>query len=206
MSIIIINIGLSNVNSVFNAINKIHKNVLISNKKEDIINAKLLILPGVGTYEEGMLNINNLNLYDVIINTVEKKKIPIIGICLGMQLLSTYGYEYKKTRGLNLISGEVLKMNYNKKKKLPHIGWNSIKHNYTDIFKHIPQDTDFYFIHSFSFIPDDKNVIYANSYYTNEIVSVIVKNNIYGIQFHPEKSQLAGSILLKNIINKYIEI
>ena len=206
MTIVIIDYGLSNLNSVYNTLLKIYKNVKISNDPNIIINATFLILPGVGTYEQGMKNINKLNLYHIIRTAVLEKNIPILGICLGMQLFSTYGYENKKTKGLDLIEGEVLKITHNDNLKLPHIGWNNIKHDKSDIFNKIPQNTDFYFIHSYSFIPTDTNVISATTNYHKEIVSLCVKDNIYGLQFHPEKSQLAGFILLKNIISKHIKI
>lgn len=205
MSIVIINYELSNLNSVLYAIKKIYDNVLITQDTDIILKAKLLILPGIGTYKEGVKKLKQLQLFKPIREAVLIKKIPIIGICLGMQLLSTYGEEGGLTKGLNIIEGIVSKIP-DTPMRVPHIGWNSITHNNRDIFNNISNKTDFYFIHSYYFRPMDKKYIQASTYYNTELVAVIVKNNIYGLQFHPEKSQLAGQILLQNIIKKYINI
>ena len=206
MSIVIIDYGLSNITSVYNTLTKIYKNIIISSNKDIILTAKLLILPGVGTYSDAMNNLKKYDLVDIIINIVKNKEIPIIGICLGMQLLSTIGYEGGITEGLNLIEGTVIKIELDKSYRLPHVGWNEIIHNDSDIFKNIPNHTDFYFVHSYMFIPKDNKNILAYVEYGTQIVAIINKDHIYGFQFHPEKSQKAGLILLKNIISKYIKI
>jgi glutamine amidotransferase len=206
MAIIIIDYGLSNLNSVLFAFKNIYNNTIISSDKHDILSAKLLVLPGIGTYKDGMENINKLNLFVVIKQAVLENNIPIIGICLGMHLLSTYGYEGGKIKGLNLIEGEVIKLNPEKAdQRIPHVGWNEVMHDNVSVFKNIPTNTDFYFVHSYIFNPRYSEDILAKTNYCGEIVSGVQKNNIYGFQFHPEKSQLAGKILLKNIVSKYIK-
>lgn len=205
MSIVIIDFGLSNISSVYNTIIKIHKDIIVSSDKNVISKAKLLILPGIGTYKDAMTNLVRLDLVDTIIDCVKQKNIPIIGICLGMQLFSTYGDECGRTKGLNLIEGEVKKIVLeNKEYRIPHVGWNEITHNNSSIFTGIPNNTDYYFVHSYSFVPKNENEVLAHTEYGTKIAAAIGKDNIYGFQFHPEKSQKAGLILLKNIITKYM--
>ena len=212
MSIVIIDYGLSNLTSVFHTLKTIYNDVIISSNKKDLLSAKILILPGVGTFNDGMKNIIELDLFDTIRSCVLDKSIPIIGICLGMQLFATYGYEGGKTNGLNLIEGEVIKLiSYNKIDKIPHVGWNEIiyDNDNDNVFHNIPNNTDFYFVHSYIFNAKNINDILSTTKYSNysdSIISSIHKNNIYGFQFHPEKSQKAGISLLKNIIYKYINI
>tara|TARA_A100001011_G_C14302643_1_gene841572 strand:- start:1509 stop:2126 length:618 start_codon:yes stop_codon:yes gene_type:complete len=205
MSIVIIDYGLSNLNSVLNTIKNIHNNVIITKDKTELLSANILILPGVGTYADGIKNIIEYDLFNTIRLCVLEKKIPIIGICLGMQLLATCGYEGGKTAGLNLIEGEVTKIiSSDKKYRIPHIGWNEIIHKNQSLFNNIPNNTDFYFVHSYEFIVKYKSDILATTNYSSEIISAIHRDNIYGFQFHPEKSQIAGKNLLRNIIQKYI--
>ena len=131
-------------------------------------------------------------------NVLTKKK-PILGICLGMHLLASYGYENEKTEGLNLIEGEVLEMkpqNY----RLPHMGWNQINHNDNSLFKGIINGKDFYFVHRFEFKPKNNVSIAAYTHYGVKFVSAINKSNIHGVQFHPEKSMKQGLAILKNFI------
>jgi glutamine amidotransferase len=208
MSIVIIDYGLSNISSVFNAFKSIYYDVLVSSNHNDLLKAKILVLPGVGTYADGMKNLHDRDLIIIIRKLVLENNIPIIGICLGMQLLSTQGIEGGLTEGLNLIEGNVIKLNVLKEKlRLPHVGWNEIYfENNNDILENIPNNCDVYFIHSYIFDVKNNNHILTKTNYGREFVSSINKNNIYGFQFHPEKSQLAGKILINNIISKYLKI
>ena len=127
---------------------------------------------------------------------------PLLGICLGMQYLMSVSYEFKKTPGLNFFDGEVVKFDQNKVKKLPHIGWNYIKLNKNKIFKNIKSTNTFYFCHSYYVKPSNtKNIIGKTFYNKTQFCSVINKNNIYGCQFHPERSGSAGSQFLNNFNN-----
>jgi len=205
MCIVIIDYGLSNLNSVLNTIKNINNNVIITKDKNKLLRAKILILPGIGTFSDGMKNIIERDLFDTIRLCVIEKKIPIIGICLGMQLLATHGYEGGKTKGLNLIEGEITKIiSSDIKYKIPHVGWNEIIHKNEPLFNGIPNNSNFYFLHSYEFNVKYKSDILTTTKYISEFTSSIQRDNIYGFQFHPEKSQNAGNILLKNVIKKYI--
>jgi imidazole glycerol-phosphate synthase subunit HisH len=205
--IIIINLECNNISSVKNILDKVLKNkvlIKISNKNDDLLEAKMLILPGVGTFEDRMKFIKKRELDKTIKYLVLEKKIPIIGICLGMQLLADKGYEFNEIDGLGLISGNVKKMLNDKDYPLPHIGWNEVKFcKNSKILNNLKEKSDFYFIHSYSlqdYNPDD---ILLKSNYNQEIIAAIEKDNIFGFQFHPEKSQIVGELLIKNILKKY---
>jgi glutamine amidotransferase len=131
------------------------------------------------------------------------KKKPLLGICVGLQMFADVGYEEKQTKGLGWISGKVSKIdNQNGKFKLPHIGWNQIEIiKDSKIFNNIENNSHMYFVHSYEFIPDDKNVISAKTVYSSKIVCSIEKQNIFGTQFHPEKSDKVGLKVIENFIN-----
>lgn len=205
--IVIINLECNNISSIQNILNKILKNkvlIKLSNEKDDLLNATMLILPGVGTFEDRMQFIRKKELEKTINYLVLEKKIPIIGICLGMQLLAEKGYEFKETDGLGLVKGSVKKMLNNKDYPLPHIGWNEVTFcKNSKILDNLKEKSDFYFIHSYSMYDCDPDDILLKSDYNQEVISAIEKDNIFGFQFHPEKSQKVGEILLKNILKKY---
>ena len=201
--IVIIDLDIGNVGSVKRAINHFGYKVIVSDKYKDISNATHLILPGVGSFDEGMKKINNHQIADILNEMVKSKKTPLLGICLGMQLLAATGFENnKETSGLNLIPGKVKKLEKNSDFRLPHIGWNEVILKRKDkIFENIPNNTDFYFIHSYKFICDNSlNEIAISNYYKN-FTSVINKDNVYGVQFHPEKSLTHGLQIIKNFLN-----
>ena len=175
---------------------------LIANTPSDLQNIDKLIIPGVGSYPEAMKNINNEGWKEKIIFYSNIKKIPVLGICLGMHILSTVGFENEVTKGLNLIQGEVVNLNkMNCSFITPHIGWNEVsKEKKNRLFDGIENNTDFYFVHSFSFITKFKDNILAKTNYDINFSSAINNDNVYGVQFHPEKSSKAGKQLLKNFI------
>tara|TARA_Y100000590_G_C15735585_1_gene1018402 strand:+ start:1811 stop:2425 length:615 start_codon:yes stop_codon:yes gene_type:complete len=198
--ILVLDYNVGNVNSVIRAAKLFASDVIFSNKKEDIVSAKKIIMPGQGSFDFAMNNINKLNIYNIIRETVIEKKTPILGICLGMQILATSGNENSYCKGLDLISGRVEKLNCSEK-YLPHIGWNSIffeKKN--NLFNGIENETDYYFLHSYHFICENNENIQATCNYQNKFNAIIQKDNVLGIQFHPEKSLNNGLILLKNFI------
>jgi len=206
-NILVMDYQIGNVSSVINAVKKLGYKVKLSNKKDDFNKASHLILPGVGSFEVGMANIIKLGIKDIIIDYVRNKKIPILGICLGMQLFATEGYENAKghenktvTKGLNLIEGEVIKLK-SKSEKLPHIGWNTVyfkKKN--QLNKDLEPNRDFYFVHSYFFKCKNDSEVLGTTNYGSTFTSIIKKNNIYGMQFHPEKSLDKGLTLLKNFL------
>jgi glutamine amidotransferase len=195
--ICIIDYGSGNQKSLYNLIDYLGYNVSLSRTDKDIRNSTHLLLPGVGSYADLMERIKNLNLNDLINEHVLIKKKPFLGICVGMQVLSSFGNEYKRTKGLNFIEGEVRKIN-SEALKIPHIGWNNIsfkKNSFLEDESLI--NLDFYFLHSYVFDPSDKNNIIGFTKYGEIFPSIINKENIWGFQFHPEKSQQAGQIILK---------
>ncbi len=195
----IINFGLGNIGSIKNAIEKINEPYFLINKIEDFSKAKKLILPGVGSFKIGMKNLINKGFDRMIKKVVNEDKKPILGICLGMQLLALRGYEDGKNEGLNLIGGEVKILKKKLKFSLPHIGWNNVtilKKN--KILNGIPNEKNFYFVHSYHFLPEKKEDIIAKTNYSEDINAIVASKNIYGIQAHPEKSQYYGLKLLKN--------
>ena len=199
-NICILNYGSGNITSIYNAIKFLGYPCKVSNIKSDIKNSTHLILPGVGSYSNAMNKIQKNLPNEIIQNEVLNKKKPFLGICVGMQILSDFGYEFTKTKGLGWIAGEVKKINL-KKYRLPHIGWNKIV-----LEKKIPIMKDlnenyFYFVHSYEFKPKYKKNIISYSQYEKKFVSIVSFENIYGIQFHPEKSQVNGLQFLYNFIN-----
>jgi len=199
--IMIIDNDTGNQASVFNAIKGLGYSVKISRTKNDFEESTHLILPGVGSFPNFMKNFNKLNIKDILFENILTKKKPILGICVGMQVLSTIGNEFEKTKGLDLISGEVKKIN-NDRLLLPHIGWNEVKFlKETRITKNFRDNFDFYFVHSYYFDVSDKNFITGVTTYNHEIPCIIEKDNVFGVQFHPEKSQNAGLLLLKNFLS-----
>ena len=195
----IINTGIGNIPSVLSALKKIEKDTLLCTNKNDLDKVKKIILPGVGSFKVLNEKINETELFYPIQNKV-KNGIPILGICLGFHALYEKSIEYGVFKGLDLIKGEVVNINSLKKGiKIPHIGWNSCKfHKDSKLFKGIKDESDFYFTHSYTPINYDNNLVSTFSNYEVDLVSAIEKENIFGVQFHPEKSQKNGLRLLKN--------
>ena len=207
MRIGIIDYGVGNIGSVYNAVYKLNYDVKIIKEPSDISRFDKIILPGVGNFSKSKNILDSHGWSERIIENVKYKGMPLLGICLGMQLLADFGSEGSKnknnlTKGLGLISGKVENLSIQGcKNRLPHMGWNSIKwEKDCYINDKIPFETDFYFVHSYSFIPNNKEDIFAHTKYSIPIVAVIGKENIWGLQFHPEKSSKAGFLILKNFL------
>ena len=199
--ILILDYDVGNIDSILSAVKDVGYQAILSNKKEDLNLANKIILPGQGSFKYGINQIRKHNLEEILKKKVLIEKIPILGICLGMQLFATYGYEEGKESGLDFISGEVKSLD-SFKQKLPHIGWNEvniINKNY--IFNNIENNSDFYFVHGFHFICNNQKNVLAKTTYEEEFVSVIKKDNIIGVQFHPEKSLKKGLLLIKNFLS-----
>lgn len=199
--IVIVNTGIGNFKSIQNMLLRIGVKSIISACSDKIMSASKLILPGIGSFDTGMSELNKNNLVDVIKYKVLNEDTNILGICLGMQMLGD-GSEEGSLNGLGLIRGKVKKFNFTEefpKNKIPHMGWNYVSPKKgADLFHEFDSVPRFYFTHSYYFdCQDDNNVIGSTSY---GIVfdSAIQKKNIYGVQFHPEKSHRFGMQLLKN--------
>ncbi|MGL6107978.1 imidazole glycerol phosphate synthase subunit HisH [Romboutsia sp.] len=191
---IIVDYGLGNLSSVYRAFEKAGIETKISSDIEEIKNAKTLILPGVGAFRDAINSLYDLDLVSVIKEHVDKGKY-LIGICLGMQLLYEKSYEYGEYEGLGLIKGSVEKLDI--KLKVPHMGWNNLKFNKDDeILKYINEDDYVYFVHSY-YINSSNEELLAFAEYEKTIPGIVKDKNIYGIQFHPEKSSSVGENILK---------
>lgn len=201
MKVVIIDYQMGNVRSVLRSFEKFTNDVVVSGNIEDLKTATHIVLPGVGSFNDGMTNLNKLGITQTLKEEVTQNKIPFLGICLGMQLLATTGHEGGEKEGLNLIPGQVKKMIPTASEPIPHVGWNEI-HKKSDhpILKEINDGTDFYFVHSYHFIPQNEKNIIATTPYVGEFTSIIAENNIIGAQFHPEKSQIAGFKIIKNFL------
>jgi imidazole glycerol-phosphate synthase subunit HisH len=196
---LILDIDSGNILSLKNIVVKFNENVKISNTDSDLEESTHILLPGVGSYSEVMNKIKNKINIDLLKKKLNEDKTLFLGICVGMQILSSLGYENETSEGLSLIGGKVQKLNTNE--NLPHVGWNSINFNNTNkIFKDISDKTDFYFTHSYCFELNDSSCEISSTNYGVKFSSAINKKNIYGTQFHPEKSQSAGIKLIKNFL------
>ena len=199
-TIVIIDYEMGNIRSVHNSFNKMGAKVKSSNSKKDISQADAIILPGVGAFGKAMQSLNKLNLVNPILDFALEKKKPILGICLGMQLLADSSEENGLNKGLGLIPGEVRKIKCKEGLRLPHIGWNELDiQKESPLFHDIKEDS-FYFVHSYFFKSHSK-YISATTDYGYKITSAIQNENIFGVQFHPEKSQTGGMKLIKNFIS-----
>ena len=199
----IINYGLGNLRSVENAVNNLGHNCEIISDPKQLEKSSKIILPGVGSFKAAMKLLNDQGWTEMIKTNVKDKKKEIFGICLGMQLLGTNSEEFGLTEGLDLIKGKIKYLkNIGCNKNLPQIGWNSIaitkKHTYLD---QIPNNTDFYFVNSLVFITERNENIVAETDYGVKFTSVVSHENIFGTQFHPEKSSKAGLKILKNFLD-----
>lgn len=199
--ICILDYGSGNVRSVYNMMSLLSQDVVISNKPSDLQAASHLILPGVGAFGSSMEKIKEKIPLDLLEELVVTKKKPFLGICVGMQVLANKGYEFGEHEGLGWIPGETKHLEVNDL-PLPHVGWNTVSvKKETPLLPETKEDIHFYFVHSYAFSPTDKKTITGITEYGESFCSMVQKDNIMGVQFHPEKSQQAGQILLKNFIS-----
>jgi glutamine amidotransferase len=203
--IIIVDYNVGNTNSVFNAIKKLGYNVEISNKQNLIEQADALIMPGVGAFSEAISNIEKLNINKLLTDQVVTKKIPVLGICIGLQLMASSSEENGFHTGLGWIDGTVKKIPHVKNLRIPHVGWNEvkpIKDNDILFSNSTFENPSFYWDHSYYF--DCRNEDRAGIVeYGIDITAVVRKDNIVGVQFHPEKSQNNGLRLFRSFFNYF---
>ena len=180
---------------------KIGQPSIITKKRDEIAEAQKLILPGVGSFDHGMENLEKLRLTEVLNEKVLEEKTPIIGICLGMQLLAKRSDEGNHS-GLGWIDAEIIKFKFKDKNsnlKIPHMGWNTIHvTNKSPLFTNMPTKSRFYFVHSYHMICNNPEDVAAETYYGYNFISCVQKNNVFGVQFHPEKSHKFGMTILSN--------
>ena len=211
MFVLIIDYGSGNIKSVYNSVKKTLNNynisieVKVSNNLLEIKNSYKIILPGVGSFNQCMDRINKTeDLVGTLNDQIITKKKPFLGICVGMQILADYGYENKKTKGLSWINGEVKSLknftDHSQNLKIPHMGWNNLSVNSKTInlLHDITDEDQFYFVHSYFFDIKNKKNIICNTKYGIDIPAIINDDNIFGFQFHPEKSGRSGLKILYN--------
>ena len=207
MNVTIVDYNSGNISSVINSFKEVAKNKVNIEVTSDLKKIKLsdkIVLPGQGSFKSCVDALNNINgLVDALNEFAINSKKPLLGICVGLQMFADIGYEETETKGLGWIEGKVSKIdNQNGKYKLPHIGWNQINiFKDEKIFKNIENNSHMYFVHSYEFIPEDKSVISAITDYSSKIVCSVEKENIFGTQFHPEKSDKIGLKIIQNFIN-----
>jgi glutamine amidotransferase len=207
MNVTIVDYNSGNISSVINSFKKVAEekvNIEVTSNLNKIKSSDKLVLPGQGSFKSCVEALNKINgLTNTLNEFVITNKKPILGICVGLQMFADTGYEETETKGLGWISGIVSKIdNQNGKYKLPHIGWNQISiSKESKILKGIENNSHMYFVHSYEFIPQDKNVISATTVYSSNIVCSVEKENIFGTQFHPEKSDKIGLKIIHNFIS-----
>jgi len=207
MKVTIVDYNSGNISSVINSFKEVAQNkvnIEVTSDLNKIKSSDKIVLPGQGSFKSCIDALNNIGgLVDSLNEFVINNKKPLLGICVGLQMFADIGYEETETKGLGWIPGKVSKINNQSGKyKLPHIGWNQINIvKESKIFKNIENNSHMYFVHSYEFIPNDKNVISATTEYSSKIVCSVEKENLFGTQFHPEKSDKTGLQIIQNFIN-----
>ena len=207
MKVTIVDYNSGNISSVINSFKEVAQNkatIEVTSDLNKIKSSDKIVLPGQGSFKSCVDALNKISgLNDTLNEFVIVNKKPLLGICVGLQMFADVGYEETETKGLGWISGKVSKIdNQNGKFKLPHIGWNQINIlKDSKIFKQVENNSHMYFVHSYEFMPTDNNVISATTDYSTKVVCSVEKENIFGTQFHPEKSDKIGLKIINNFIN-----
>ena len=207
MNVTIVDYNSGNISSVINSFKEVAKdkvNIEVTSDLNKIKSSDKVVLPGQGSFKSCIDALKKINgLTDTLNEFAIKNKKPLLGICVGLQMFADVGFEETETKGLGWIKGKVSKIdNQNGRYKLPHIGWNQINIvKDSKIFKEIENNSHMYFVHSYEFIPEDKKVISSTTDYSSNIVCSVEKENIFGTQFHPEKSDKLGLQIIKNFLN-----
>lgn len=201
--IVVVDYGAGNLRSIVNKIERIGAKTIVTSKTSIIAKADKIILPGVGHFATGMENLKRSNLIPILNKKILKEKTPILGICLGLQFFSLWSEE-GNVKGLGWIKAKTKKFNFpNNNLKIPHMGWNTLKiERKSPLFNSIQRDARFYFVHSYHVCCQDSRDILATTHYGYDFVSAIQRENIYGTQFHPEKSHQAGMQIIRNFMEK----
>ena len=200
-TVAIVDYGMCNLDSVRRAFEECGGRAIIAANAAAVFSASRIVLPGVGTFPEAMANLHKAGLTDALRRQVVERGVPFLGICLGMQLMATRGHEGQTTDGLGWIDGEVCRLSPNSA-RVPHIGWNEVRiSRQTSLFDSVKDGADFYFVHSYALCPrSESDVIGRASHGSDTFVAAVVRDNLTGVQFHPEKSQKAGFAVLRNFL------
>ena len=202
-TVAVIDYGMCNIDSVVRAVEECGGKPIVTDHEKEIHHASHIILPGVGSFSDAMHNLRQRSLDVILAECVLAKGTPFLGICLGMQLLATKGWEGGETQGLCLIEGEVRRLEPSGgDTRIPHVGWNEVHHVVSSpLFKDVPSRKDFYFVHSYHFCPRHAEDAIARTPYCGGFVSAVAHGRIFGTQFHPEKSQKFGFQILRNFLS-----
>ena len=210
MNIAIIDYETGNISSVINSFKAVYTKqnieikIEVTSNLKTILSSDKIILPGQGSFKNCVESLEKIKgLKDTLNEFAIIKKKPLFGICVGMQMFADVGYEGTETKGLGWITGNVKKIdNKNNQFKLPHIGWNELSFtSNSELFKDIKEKSHVYFVHSYKFVPDNEDYVTSKTDYSEEIVASVQKDNLFGTQFHPEKSDRIGLKIIKNFIN-----
>ena len=194
--IAIVDYGMGNLQSVANAFTKLGFPVKVTGSSEEITSAAGVVLPGVGAFQDAIQCLRKTGLDEAVIECAANK-VPLLGICLGFHMLFSVSYENGEHKGLDIFQGEVKKLPGGV--KIPHMGWNQLEiENQSPLLQGVKEDTYFYFVHSYYVQPEDKSLVTAATTYGCRFTSMVGKENVHGVQFHPEKSSSEGLIILKN--------
>lgn len=201
-NIVIADYGMGNLHSVQKKLHRLNVQAAVSSDPKEILAADKLILPGVGHFGKAMENLRALNLIETLGEAVQVKQTPILGICLGMQLM-TRRSEEGNAAGLGWFDAEVVRFRVEDalRYKVPHTGWNQVSvAKESPLMKGLPEQTEFYFVHSFHARTDDRTIVLNETDYEYRFVSALEKDHIFGVQYHPEKSHDAGEQLIRNFV------
>ena len=202
MAVLIVDYGMGNIASARRSLEECGAEVFVSDNPDSITAADRVVIPGVGAFPKAMDRLNAQGWTDAIRHAALSKKIPVLGICLGMQLLADIGLEFAETKGLGLIPGRVERIiPVNNTERVPHVGWNEVNPSGPQpLFASIPAGADFYFVHSYRFVAAEPSHVLATTPYFGETLAAVGFGNVFGTQFHPEKSSRAGFQLLRNFL------
>jgi glutamine amidotransferase len=198
----VVDSGTSNLDSIVRALEHEGATVGMVERPSDLRDATHIVIPGVGAFPEAIRNLRSSGVAEEIVDQATGRSIPVLGICLGMQLLATRGGEVAPTDGLGLIPGEVLKLEGSSIERVPHVGWNAVtRRSRATLFEDVDPSADFYFVHSFHFVPEVEGDIAATTDYCGGFVSAVQRGSVFGVQFHPEKSLRNGLGVLRNFLS-----
>jgi glutamine amidotransferase len=202
MKVAVVNYGMGNLASVRRALEDLGAHAYVANAPGELEAADRFVLPGVGAFSQGMGHLQAGGWFDALRAGVGRGR-PLLGICLGMQMLAAWGEEGGPTRGLGLVPGRIRRLNdLGCTQRIPHVGWNEIAlaDDAGPLLAHIPTGSDFYFVHSYGFVADEATDVIATTDYGIEVPAAVQRGHVFGTQFHPEKSSRAGRQLLENFL------